>query len=83
MTRRRICFIMRYFGKKDRNSKFSADLFVTLSIRIAQLQSPDRYWHARLPDPGSYPRIATRDITEGYGVGAFLSAGSQIYKMAN
>jgi len=32
---------------------------------------------------GADPRKVTRDMTEVYGVGAFLLAGSQIYKMAN
>ena len=32
---------------------------------------------------GADPRKVTRDMTEVYGVGAFLLAGNQIYKMAN
>ena len=31
---------------------------------------------------GADPRKVTRDMTEVYGVGAFLAAGCQIYKMA-
>lgn len=32
---------------------------------------------------GADPKKVTRDMTEVYGVGAFLLAGNQIYKMAN
>ena len=31
---------------------------------------------------GADPRKVTREMTEVYGVGAFLLAGNQIYKMA-
>ena len=31
---------------------------------------------------GADPRHVTREMTEVYGVGAFLMAGNQIYKMA-
>lgn len=134
--------ILQALPKKDMNRKFYANLFVSLSTRVAQLQSPDGYWHASLLDPESYPspetsatgfivyalaygvnegllekdtflpivvkgwqamldavapdgklgyvqpigadpRKVTRDMTEVYGVGAFLLAGSQIYKMTN
>ena len=116
--------------------KFYEDLFVDLAGRLAELQSPDGYWHASLLDPKSYPspetsatgfivyglayginaglldkdtylpavekgwkalteavgkdgklgyvqpigadpRKVTRDMTEVYGVGAFLMAGCQ------
>ena len=134
--------ILQALPKKDKNRNFYAKLFTTLCTRVAELQSPDGYWHASLLDPASYPspetsatgfivyalaygvneglldkdtftpiivkgwqamldavaadgklgyvqpigadpRKVTRDMTEVYGVGAFLLAGSQIYKMAN
>ena len=134
--------ILQALPKKDKDRDFYAKLFVTLCTRVAELQSPDGYWHASLLDPASYPspetsatgcivyalaygvneglldkdtfapvitkgwqamldavapdgqlgyvqpigadpRKVTRDMTEVYGVGAFLLAGSQIYKMAN
>ncbi len=134
--------ILQALPKKDKNRDFYAKLFVTLCTRVAELQSPDGYWHASLLDPASYPspetsatgfivyalaygvneglldkntfapvitkgwqamldavapdgklgyvqpigadpRKVTRDMTEVYGVGAFLLAGNQIYKMAN
>ena len=31
---------------------------------------------------GADPKKVTRDMTEVYGVGAFLMAGNEIYKMA-
>ena len=31
---------------------------------------------------GADPRKVTRDMTEVYGVGAFLLAGNQLYRMA-
>ena len=126
---------------RDKHRRFYEDLFVTLSARVAELQSKDGYWHASLLDPESYPspetsatgfivyalaygineglldkdkftpvvvkgwqamldavsaegklgyvqpigadpRKVTREMTEVYGVGAFLLAGNQIYKMA-
>lgn len=133
--------ILQALPEKDKNRRFYEELFVTLSTRVAELQSKDGYWHASLLDPGSYPspetsatgfivyalaygineglldkdkftpvvvkgwqamldavsaegklgyvqpigadpRKVTRDMTEVYGVGAFLLAGNQIYKMA-
>lgn len=133
--------ILQTLPEKDKNRRFYEELFVTLSTRVAELQSKDGYWHASLLDPGSYPspetsatgfivyalaygineglldkdkftpvvvkgwqamldavsaegklgyvqpigadpRKVTRDMTEVYGVGAFLLAGNQIYKMA-
>ena len=134
--------ILQALPKKDKNRDFYAKVFTTLCTRVAELQSPDGYWHASLLDPASYPspetsatgfivyalaygvneglldkdtftpiivkgwlamldavaadgklgyvqpigadpRKVTRDMIEVYGVGAFLLAGSQIYKMAN
>ncbi|MDR0962751.1 MAG: glycoside hydrolase family 88 protein [Mediterranea sp.] len=136
-----LCEIMQTLPPKDKNRRFYQDLFVTLATRVAELQSPDGYWHASLLDPASYPspetsatgfivyalaygineglldrahflpivqkgwqamldavepngklgyvqpigadpRKVTRDMTEVYGVGAFLLAGNQIYKMS-
>lgn len=136
-----LCEILQALPKKEKSRKCYEQLFVTLSTRVAGLQSPDGYWHASLLDPGSYPspetsatgfivyalaygvneglldketflpavvkgwqamldavepdgklgyvqpigadpRKVTRDMTEVYGVGAFLLAGNQIYKMA-
>ena len=133
------CF--RTFPKNDKNRKFYEELFVTLSARVAELQSADGFWHASMLDPASYPspetsatgfivyalaygvneglldkdtylpivekgwkalvsavetdgklgyvqpigadpKKVTRDMTEVYGVGAFLLAGNQIYKMS-
>ena len=133
--------ILQALPAKDKHRRFYEDLFVTLSARVAELQSKDGYWHASLLDPESYPspetsatgfivyalaygineglldkdkftpvvvkgwqamldavsaegklgyvqpigadpRKVTREMTEVYGVGAFLLAGNQIYKMA-
>ena len=133
--------ILQALPAKDQHRRFYEDLFVTLSARVAELQSKDGYWHASLLDPESYPspetsatgfivyalaygineglldkdkftpvvvkgwqamldavsaegklgyvqpigadpRKVTREMTEVYGVGAFLLAGNQIYKMA-
>ena len=133
--------ILQTLPAKDKNRKFYVDLFTTLSTRVAELQSPDGYWHASMFDPDSYPspetsatgfivyalaygvnegmldkdtfvpvivrgwkamldavepdgklgyvqpigadpRKVTRDMTEVYGVGAFLLAGNQLYRLA-
>lgn len=137
-----LCEILQALPEKDSNRKFYEELFVTLSTRVAGLQSEDGYWHASLLDPKSYPspetsatgfivyalayginqglldkdtylpvvrkgwdamlravdsngklgyvqqigadpRKVTRDMTEVYGVGAFLLAGCQVYQLAN
>ncbi|WP_455674606.1 glycoside hydrolase family 88/105 protein [Phocaeicola sp.] len=136
-----LCEILQALPAKDKNRSFYEELFVTLSTRIAELQSADGYWHASLLDPASYPspetsatgfivyalayginegllekeaflpvvvkgwqamldavepngklgyvqpigadpRKVTRSMTEVYGVGAFLLAGNQVYKLA-
>lgn len=133
--------MLQDFPKNDKNRKFYEELFVTLSARVAELQSADGFWHASMLDPASYPspetsatgfivyalaygvneglldkdtylpivekgwkalvsavetdgklgyvqpigadpKKVTRDMTEVYGVGAFLLAGNQIYKMS-
>ena len=134
--------ILQVLPKEESSYDFYKQLFVTLATRVAELQSPDGYWHASLLDPASYPspetsatgfivyalaygvneglldkaffmpaiekgwkalvdavepdgklgyvqpigadpRKVTREMTEVYGVGAFLLAGCQIYKMIN
>lgn len=45
--------------QKDKHRRFYEDLFVTLSARVAELQSKDGYWHASLLDPESYPSPET------------------------
>ena len=134
--------ILKVLPKKEDSRTFYKNLFVTIATRIANLQSPDGYWHASLLDPASYPspetsatgfivyalsygineglldkarflpvvkkgwkaltdavdpdgklgyvqpigadpRKVTRDMTEVYGVGAFLMAGCEIYKMSD
>lgn len=134
--------ILQVLPKEESSYEFYKQLFVTLATRVAELQSPDGYWHASLLDPASYPspetsatgfivyalaygvneglldkasfmpaiekgwkalvdavepdgklgyvqpigadpRKVTREMTEVYGVGAFLLAGCQIYKMIN
>ncbi len=133
--------MLQDFPKNDKNRKFYENLFITLSTRVAELQSADGFWHASMLDPDSYPspetsatgfivyalaygvneglldketylpivekgwkalvsavetdgklgyvqpigadpKKVTRDMTEVYGVGAFLLAGNQIYKMS-
>lgn len=132
--------ILQVLPPKSSSYKFYKELFVTMTTRIAQLQSSDGYWHASLLDPDSYPspetsatgfivyalaygvneglldretfmpviergwkalvdavepdgklgyvqpigadpRKVTREMTEVYGVGAFLLAGCQVYKL--
>lgn len=132
--------ILNTLPKDEPSRAFYQELFVTLATRVAELQSPDGYWHASLLDPASYPspetsatgfivyafaygvneglldkdvfmpviekgwkalvdavepdgklgyvqpigadpRKVTRDMTEVYGVGAFLLTGCQLYKM--
>lgn len=134
--------ILQVLPKEEPSYKFYKELFVTLATRVAELQSPDGYWHASLLDPQSYPspetsatgfiayaltygvnegfldkntfypviekgwkalvdavdsngklgyvqpigadpRKVTRDMTEVYGIGAFLLTGCQICKMIN
>ena len=132
--------ILQVLKPEESSRAFYQELFLTLACRVAELQSPDGYWHASLLDPTSYPspetsatgfivyalsygvneglldkptflpviekgwkaltdavdadgklgyvqpigadpRKVTRDMTEVYGVGAFLMAGCQICRM--
>ena len=45
--------ILQALPAKDKHRRFYEDLFVTLSARVAELQSKDGYWHASLLDPES------------------------------
>lgn len=132
--------ILKVLSPNETSRKFYEELFVELSGRLAELQSPDGYWHASLLDPKSYPspetsatgfivyalayginagllerdaylpivekgwkalvgavesdgklgyvqpigadpKKVTRDMTEFYGVGAFLMAGCEYKKL--
>lgn len=42
--------MLQDFPKNDKNRKFYEELFVTLSARVAELQSADGFWHASMLD---------------------------------
>lgn len=132
--------ILKVLSPNETSRKFYEELFVELAERLAELQSPDGYWHASLLDPKSYPspetsatgfivyalayginagllerdtylpavekgwkalvgavesdgklgyvqpigadpKKVTREMTEFYGVGAFLMAGCEYKKL--
>lgn len=132
--------ILQALPVDEMSRDFYRELFITLSTRVAALQSSDGYWHASLLDPAAYPapessstgfilyalawgvneglldkaafmpviekgwtalvgalepdgklgyvqpigadpRKVTRDMTEVYGVGAFLMAGCQMCRL--
>ena len=51
--------ILKAFSPNETSRKFYEELFVELAERLAELQSPDGYWHASLLDPKSYPSPET------------------------
>ena len=51
--------MLQDFPKNDKNRKFYENLFITLSARVAELQSTDGFWHASMLDPASYPSPET------------------------
>ena len=51
--------ILQVLPKEESSYDFYKQLFVTLATRVAELQSPDGYWHASLLDPASYPSPET------------------------
>jgi len=132
--------ILQALPADETSRGFYRELFITLSTRVAALQSGDGFWHASLLDPSAYPapessstgfilyalawgvneglldkavfipviekgwtalvsalepdgklgyvqpigadpRKVTRDMTEVYGVGAFLMAGCQMCRL--
>jgi rhamnogalacturonyl hydrolase YesR len=61
--------------------------FVEMCERICTLQNENGYWHSSLPDRQSYPDPETSASSLyvyafAYGVGAFLLAGSEIYRLS-
>ena len=135
-----LCEVLQELPSSNRHRAYYEALYLELAKRLAELQSPDGYWHASLLDPASYPspetsatgfityalaygvnqglldrdaylpvvlkgwqaltdavepdgklgyvqpigadpKKVTRDMTETYGVGAFLLTGCQVYQL--
>ncbi len=69
--------MLKELPQGDAYRPFYEDLYVRIAKRLAEIQSPDGYWHASLLDPQSYPSpetSATGFITYGiaYGINAGL-----------
>ena len=54
-----LCEVLQELPPSNRHRAYYEALYLELAKRLAELQSPDGYWHASLLDPASYPSPET------------------------